>query len=132
MSQSRLKALNVHLKLRNINIHNVTRSLVSRTPRERMCVVQISFLIVTIFFLISQILSFMQNHQRSQPTPSHSAMFQYVDLLLLLLLLLMLLVECWCMHMPHLMGRPSGVDHTTSIKCYTSCYSIVPHATLIL
>ena len=28
--------------------------------------------------------------------------------------------------------RPSGVDHTTPLKCCTSCYSIISHATLNL
>ena len=36
--------LEVHPKLHNINFHNVTHSLISQTPRERMCVVQIKAL----------------------------------------------------------------------------------------
>ena len=33
------------------------------------------------------------NHQRSQPTPSHCAMYQYLECLLLLLLLELLIYE---------------------------------------
>jgi hypothetical protein len=41
-------------KLHNINLHNVTRSLTSRNPREQIFVAQISPLIVTLFSLILQ------------------------------------------------------------------------------
>ena len=75
------------------------------------------------------------NHQRSQPTPSHFAMSQYVECLLLLLLLLMSLAECWCMHAyPTSSGKAkwSEPQHTIrmlhfvlfhSVTCYN--YSIV-------
>ena len=43
-----------------------------------------------------------------------------VQILLLIVILLLLL-------MPHRLGRPSGVDHTTPLKCCTLCYSIVSH-----
>ena len=43
-------SLYIHPKLRNINPHNVTHSLISRNPRERIFVVQISLLIVTPHF----------------------------------------------------------------------------------
>ena len=96
--------------------------------------------VVQIFFLnycylsLPHITKFVinANHQRSQPTPSRCAMCQYVERHLLLLLLLKSLDECWCMHMSHCLGRPSGVDHTTPLKCCTLYYSIVSHVTLDL
>ena len=69
----------LHPKLCTINPHNITRSLISRNPRERMLVVQISLLIVIFLCLISRIFVINANHQRSQPTPSHCAMCQYME-----------------------------------------------------
>ena len=59
----------LHPKLRNMNLHNVTHSLISRNPRERMVVIQISLLIVTFLSLISQNLSLMQTTKEVNPHP---------------------------------------------------------------
>ena len=123
----------IHPRLCNINFHDNTHSLISRNPRERMFVVQISLLIVTFLSLISRIMSLMQSIKEVNPQPSHCAMCQYVKchlrILLLLLLLHLSLVECRCMHMPH---HPSGVDHTNGSERRINLYSTVSHATLIL
>ena len=127
--------MEIHPKLRNINLHNIIHSLISWNPRGT----DLRSSNLTPYYHISLpcITNFVinANHQRSQPTPSHCAMCQYVEchlLILILLLLLMPLVECWCMHMPHRPGRPSGVDHTNGGERRMNSNSIVSHATLIL
>jgi hypothetical protein len=124
-----------HLKLRNMNLHNVTHSLISWNPRERMFVVQISLLVVT--FSLHCITKFVinANHQRSKPTPSHCAMCQHVECHLLILL-----TTCWMLvHVSAtLPGNASAVDHTsvgdgkTNSNClhisfvlfhYVTCYT---------
>ena len=97
-----------------------------------MFAVQISLLIVTFLSLISQFFVIHANHQRSQPTPSHCAMYQYVECQLLILILLMPFVECWCKHVPDCLGWPSGVHHTNGGDRRMNSNSILSHATLIL
>ena len=125
----------VHPKLRNINLHNIAHSLIFWKPRERMFAVSTSLLIVTFLSLISWIVVIDANHQRSQSTLLHYTRCQYVEchflLLFLLLLPLVPLVEGWCMHMPHRLGRPSGVDHTNVGERGMNLNSIESHATLM-
>ena len=60
----------LHPKVRTINPHNVTHSLISPNPRERMFVVQVSLLIIVQFLsLISQNLSLMQTTKEVHPHP---------------------------------------------------------------
>ena len=57
----------VHPKLQNFNLHNITHSLISRNPRERMFVVQISLLVVTFLSLISRSMSLKQSTKEVNP-----------------------------------------------------------------
>jgi hypothetical protein len=66
------------------------------------------------------------NHPISQSTPSHLAMCQYVECHLLFLVL-MPLVECWSVHMPHCLGKPSGVEHTTPHHTITMLHFVSFH-----
>ena len=88
-----------HSKLRDINLHHVTHSLISRNLREQMFIVRISLLIVTFLSFISRsLVTIVKLSEKSNPTHSHCAMCQHGEchlLLLLLLLLIMPLVECW-------------------------------------
>ena len=59
----------IHSKLRNINPHIVTHSLISWNPRVRMFVIQISLLIVTFLSFVSQILSLMHTIKEVNPHP---------------------------------------------------------------
>ena len=109
--------LEVHPKLRNINLHNVTQSLICRNSREWMFVVQISLFIVTFLSLISQNLSSMQTTKEVNPhhvtltlrhvstcgvSPSYYSSSSSS-------------ATCWMLvhASAHRPGKPSGVDHTS-------------------
>ena len=60
----------IHRKLRNINLHDIAHSPISRNPRERMFIVQNSLLIVTFLSLVSRFfLKLMQTTKVVNPHP---------------------------------------------------------------
>ena len=61
------------LNSRNTNHHNITRSIISQNPRERMFVVQISLFIVTFLSLTSRTLSLMQKPPKKSTPYTHIA-----------------------------------------------------------
>ena len=62
--------MELHPNLRNNNLHSVTQSLISSNLRERMLVVQISLLVITLLSLISSwILLLMQTTKEVNPHP---------------------------------------------------------------
>ena len=115
-------------KLCNINLHNVTHSLISQNPRERMRVVQILLLIVTFLSLISRILSLMQSTKEVNPHPHITLCVTMWSVTFLFFFFFFFIprVECWCMHVPHRLERPSGVDHTTPHH-YNVALCIIPY-----
>ena len=70
MGFKRLKlVLQLQPKLRNVNLHNITHSIISPNPRDRMVAVHISLLIVTFLSLVSRIVSLMQTINEVNPHP---------------------------------------------------------------
>ena len=127
-----MEEIALHPKLRNINLHNVTHSLIFQNPRKRMFVVQISLLIVTFLSLISRILSSMQTNKEVNPHPCNAPcvnMWSVTFFFFFFLSHLFNVDACIC----HI-AREGQVEWTAPhhLKCCTLCYSIVSHATLIL
>ena len=126
----------LHPKLRNIHPHNVTCSLISRNPRERMFVVQISLLIVTLLSLISWILSLMQITKEVNRHPHIAPCVNMWSVTFLFFFFFFSsYATCWMLvHAYATLPRKakwSGPHHNTPLKCCTLCYSIMSHATLI-
>jgi hypothetical protein len=80
----------LHLKLRNIYLNNVTYSLISRNPRERIFVVQISL-------LISRNSSLMQTTKKVNPHP-HIAPCVNMWSVTFLFLFFFLCTQCMLVH----------------------------------
>ena len=122
----------LHPTLRNINPHHF---LISRNPK--ICSQLKSHSLLSHFFPLYQFFFISNaNQQRSQPTPSHCAICQYGECHLLLLLVP--LVECWRMHIPHLVsvrtnmskskGNPmAGVGFVGANQLHPTLRNINPH-----
>ena len=120
----------LHPKLCNIDLHNITHSLISWKPRKQMFLVQISLLIVTFLSLISQNLSLMQATKEVNPHPCIALCVNMwsVTFFFFFWCHLLNVGACIC----HIPGRPSGVDHTIGRERRMNSNSILSHATLIL
>jgi hypothetical protein len=127
---------NIHPKLCNINLHNVTLSSIPKL------VIQISLLIVTLLSLISQILSLMQTTQEVNPHPRIAPcvnMWSVTFLFLFLFFLCHLLNVGACVW--HI-AQEGQVEWTTPayvtgkqiqiVLTSPLCYSIMSRATMIL
>ena len=91
-----------------------------------MFIVQVSLLIVMFLSLISQNLSLMQTIKEVNPHPCIVPcvnMWSVTFLFFFFFFFLCHLVECWCMHPPHHLGRPSGVDYT-DMRTNSNCSHI--------
>ena len=58
----------IHPKLRNINLHNITHSLISQNLKDQMFVIQISLLIVTFLSLVSWFCHYCKPTKKSTHT----------------------------------------------------------------
>ena len=115
----------IHPKLCNINLHNVTHSMISQNPTEWLFLVEIPFLIDMFLSLISWVLPLMQTIKEVNPHPRiapHVYMWDAFFLFLFFLCFLCHLLNHWCMEMSHCPRSPSG-----RLTCEDDfmCYDIV-------
>ena len=128
--------VDVHPKLRNINLHNIAHSLISQNLRERMFVVYISLLIGTFLSFISRNFSLMQttrkvnSHPRIVPCVNMWSVTFFFVFLFFFLCHLLNVGACIC-HIAR-PWRPSGVDCTNGGERRMNPNFIVSHATLIV
>ena len=115
----------IHPKLCNINLHDVTHSMISQNPTEWLFLVKIPFLIDMFLSLISWVLPLMQTIKEVNPHPRiapHVYMWDAFFLFLFFLCFLCHLLNHWCMEMSHCPRSPSG-----RLTCEDDfmCYDIV-------
>ena len=129
----------IHPKFRNINLHNVTHSLISQNHRKRMLVVQISLLIVTCPSLISQNLSLMQTTQEVNPHLGIASCANMWSVTFFFFFLCHLLNVGACIRHIAQEGQVKWTtlaqvtgERTQIVLIPPLCYSIISHATLIL
>ena len=101
-------SMNIHPKFCNINPHNFTRYLISRHPRERRFIVQISLLIITFLSLISRIFSLMQTTREVGSHPRITPCVNMWSITCIFLFFVFFLVTCWMCIIDHgsVLGQP--------------------------
>ena len=127
--------ISVYHKFCNINLHNIIHSLISWNLTERMCVVQVSHLVVTCLSLISRVLSLMQTTKEVNPHPHIAPCVNMWSVNFLFLFLIFFLCHllnvgaCMCQIARELKAKWSGPHQQTweddefkfhSVMCYTN------------
>ena len=102
----------LHPKLRNINLHNIIHSVICRNPKERMFVVQISFLIVTFLSFISQLLSLLQTPKEVNPHLHIAPCVNMWSVFFFFFLSHLLNIGAWIRHI----AREGRVEWTTPME----------------
>ena len=78
----------IHPKLRNINLHNITHSIISPNPRDARSSNITPYCHISLPYITNFVIK--ANHQRSQP--SHCAMCQHVECHILIIIISIILL----------------------------------------